>query len=169
MRAHIIENGKIVNTIEVESLDFLPNLVDASLGGAIGDLWDGQRAMPAPKYATLADTQAARKADVAQRRYEKETGGVSVAGVVVRTDRESQAMLTGAKSFSDVNPDALIDWKTADGWAKIDRATLTSIAQAVGAHVQACFSNERVHHEAIDALSTSADMEAYDISTGWPG
>ena len=37
MKAHIIEDNKIVNTIEVDSLDFLPNLIDASLGGSIGD------------------------------------------------------------------------------------------------------------------------------------
>lgn len=43
MRAHIIEGGNVVNTIEVESLDFMPGLVDASKGGAIGDLWDGQK------------------------------------------------------------------------------------------------------------------------------
>jgi len=42
MRAHIIDNGVVVNTIEVESLDFLPGLIDAQQGGAIGDLWDGQ-------------------------------------------------------------------------------------------------------------------------------
>ena len=33
MRAHIIENNKVVNTIEVESLDFMPNLIDGSIGG----------------------------------------------------------------------------------------------------------------------------------------
>lgn len=42
MRAHVIENGMVVNTILVESLDFLPNLVDSSNGGKIGDLWDGE-------------------------------------------------------------------------------------------------------------------------------
>jgi hypothetical protein len=41
MRAHIIHAGKVSNTIEVESLSFLPGLLDASLGGQIGDLWDG--------------------------------------------------------------------------------------------------------------------------------
>lgn len=43
MRVHVIEDGKVINTIEVKSLDFMPNLVDASLGGAIGDIWDGGR------------------------------------------------------------------------------------------------------------------------------
>jgi hypothetical protein len=41
MRAHVINNGVVVNTIEVESLDFMPGLV-AATEGAIGDLWDGQ-------------------------------------------------------------------------------------------------------------------------------
>jgi hypothetical protein len=49
MRAHVIENGKIVNTIEVESLD-LPgfSLVDASAGGQIGDGWVSGAPVPAP-------------------------------------------------------------------------------------------------------------------------
>jgi len=33
MNAHIIENGVVVNTIVVESLDVLPNLVEATEGG----------------------------------------------------------------------------------------------------------------------------------------
>ena len=33
MRAHIIENGVVVNTIVVESLDLRPNLVEATAGG----------------------------------------------------------------------------------------------------------------------------------------
>lgn len=46
MRAHIIENGIVTNTIEVESLDFMPNLVDAAEGGAIGWLYDGEKFTP---------------------------------------------------------------------------------------------------------------------------
>lgn len=40
MRAHVIENGIVVNTIEVNSLDFLPNLVDGETQGAIGDRYE---------------------------------------------------------------------------------------------------------------------------------
>ena len=32
MKAHIIENGVVVNTILVDSLDFMPNLVEATEG-----------------------------------------------------------------------------------------------------------------------------------------
>jgi hypothetical protein len=55
MRAHVIENGVVVNTIEVESLDFLPNLVDAENGGTIGDLYEnGQFTTPQPDEAVAA-------------------------------------------------------------------------------------------------------------------
>lgn len=33
MRAHVIEDGVVVNTIEVDSLDFMPNLIEATEGG----------------------------------------------------------------------------------------------------------------------------------------
>jgi hypothetical protein len=60
MRAHIIQNGVVSNTIEVESLDFLPNLVDAALGGAIGDQWDGQ-AFTTPAPVVLVPKQVTRR------------------------------------------------------------------------------------------------------------
>lgn len=47
MRAHVIENGIVTNTIEVESLDFLPHLVEAT-EGSIGWLYDGQTFTPPP-------------------------------------------------------------------------------------------------------------------------
>jgi len=39
MKAHIIENGLVVNTIEVDSLEFMPGLVPAD-EGMIGDSYD---------------------------------------------------------------------------------------------------------------------------------
>jgi hypothetical protein len=36
MRAHVVEEGRIVNTIMVESLDVLPGLIDGAIG-SIGD------------------------------------------------------------------------------------------------------------------------------------
>ena len=47
MRAHIIENSTVVNTIEVESLDFMPGLVEAT-EGAIGWSYDGEKFTPPP-------------------------------------------------------------------------------------------------------------------------
>lgn len=42
MNAHQLDaNGSIINTIVVNSLDVFPNLIDASIGGVIGDVWTG--------------------------------------------------------------------------------------------------------------------------------
>jgi hypothetical protein len=41
MRAHVIENGVVVNTVEVESLGVLPGLVAAQSNESIGWLYDG--------------------------------------------------------------------------------------------------------------------------------
>ncbi|MGG7604625.1 hypothetical protein [Massilia sp. BKSP1R2A-1] len=62
MRAHVIEDGKIINTIEIERLDLIPGLqlVDADLvGGAIGDDYDGEAGTaqpPAPPVPSEAET-----------------------------------------------------------------------------------------------------------------
>jgi hypothetical protein len=63
MRAHQIENGVVVNTIEVESLDFMQGLVDGENGGAIGDRYEnGQFVKPEPVVDPLA-YQAQRAAE----------------------------------------------------------------------------------------------------------
>ena len=49
MKAHIITDGKVSNTIVVDSLDVFPNLIDADIGGTIGDLWDGTVFSKPPK------------------------------------------------------------------------------------------------------------------------
>lgn len=119
-----------------------------------------------PLERVRADLLAA----VATRRWAVETGGIALAnGATIKTDAESQAKLTGAKVFSDLNPDGVIDWKGESGWVQIDRATLTAFAQAVGAHVQACFTRERVLAEQIAAAQTLAELPTpADIAAGWP-
>lgn len=61
MRAHVISEGKVVNTIEVDSLDFMPNLVDGTVGGIGWDYVGGQlvdnRPTPAPVEAAPAPTK----------------------------------------------------------------------------------------------------------------
>jgi len=45
MKALVIENGVVINTIIIDSIDHPPelfgNLISGEQGGSIGDLWDG--------------------------------------------------------------------------------------------------------------------------------
>lgn len=66
MRAHQIgEGGLIINTIEVESLQDFENLIDASLGGGIGDTWDGTQIILAPRPVVIPRAVAMRQARLA--------------------------------------------------------------------------------------------------------
>lgn len=118
----------------------------------------------------LEAQRAERLAELAAIRYRHETAGVSVAGAPVRTDRQSQALVTGAYCTALLNPSAQIDWKGADGnWSRLDAATMTAIAATVSAHVQACFSRECALAELIGAAQTWAELAAIDLESGWPG
>jgi hypothetical protein len=60
MRAHIIENGIVINTIDIEALDIIPELtsklIDAEQGGKVGDLWNGSTFTSPPEPEVVAPT-----------------------------------------------------------------------------------------------------------------
>jgi hypothetical protein len=81
-------------------------------------------------------------------------------GTVVKTDRESQALLTAAVLKAQDDPDYVVNWKAKNGWFQLDAATLIAIADAVRAHVQACFDKERELQEKIMAATSIEELEA---------
>lgn len=60
MRAHIIDDGIISNTIEVDSLDFMTGLVAAVAGEGIGWIYDGQTFTPPPAPAPAVPQSVSR-------------------------------------------------------------------------------------------------------------
>lgn len=114
-------------------------------------------------------TKASLLADVAAKRWQVETGGILVAGHPIATDRESQSQLTSAYTSLKGGLIADTPWKSSDGsFTLVTLAEIEPVAQAVAAHVRACFAAEQAHSEAIDELETQAELDAYDINTGWP-
>lgn len=116
----------------------------------------------------IAEIRAAKLAELSARRYAKETAGVVVGGMSVSTDRESQGLITGAALAATLDSNYTVDWKTPGGFVTLSAAQLLGVAQAARAHVQACFSAERSHAEAIAALDTAAAVANYDVESGWP-
>ena len=60
MKAHVIGNGVVANTIEVDSLDFLPDLVEATEGGIGWTYSDGVFTAPAHKITDEKKSASAR-------------------------------------------------------------------------------------------------------------
>lgn len=120
----------------------------------------------------LADYKAGRKAEVTAKRYDVETGGVTVSGMTVETSRESQSLINGAYGLAmryENEPGFTIDFKSTTGWVSLTAAQMIAISDAVGTHIQDAFKRERALHEAIDAASDHAAVTAIDITTGWLG
>lgn len=134
------------------------------VNGALVDLTQEEIQALQPSLATVIQNKLTK---LAAYRYEKEIAGITINGATISTDRDSQAKVSGAYNYVQIAPAAIINWKGENGWVQLDAATITAIAQAVGAHVQVCFDNEKTHSDAIQALTTVAAVEAYDFTVGW--
>lgn len=106
------------------------------------------------------------RAYAAEKRWRVETGGITVGGASIATDRASQAMITGAHAYALANPEATIAFKSAAGFVTLTSAQVIAIATAVGVHVQACFLVEAAVGAAITA-GTITDFAAID-GADWP-
>lgn len=122
----------------------------------------GSYAPPSPEPVTLESAKAQKLAELAAWRYEMEIAGINVAGSKIKTDRESQATLTGAFISLSQGLAASIDWKADGGqWVTLTLAEITPIAQAVVAHVQACFTAEKALAAEIRSMTSIEAVQSF--------
>ncbi|OUL16984.1 hypothetical protein B0X78_02985 [bacterium AM6] len=124
--------------------------------------------LPAAPERTLEEVKADLVAAATAERWERETGGILIGGVQVGTGLDDQNRLSGVLSAIQLGGLESVDFKAQSGWLQLTAPELQGIALAISAHVQACFTAERAHHEAIAQLQTQADVDAYDLMAGWP-
>ncbi len=166
--AVINKDGIPSDAIEITTAQYTQLLTDQSAGAKIQADAKGFPVAVFPPAPTFADVKANKLADLAAKRFAVETAGTTVGGSIIKTDRESQAQLNSALTAlqGGMIPDT--PWKAANGWAVVTLAQIQPIAQAVATRVRACFAQEKVHSDAINALTTIDAIKAYDITTGWP-
>lgn len=118
---------------------------------------------------SLAECISIKLDELANYRYEREVGGIDVGGVAVKTDRETQSILTGARILAKEDAQYTIpSWKVTKGvFTSLDATTIITIADAVAAHVQDSFSRAETVSDIIIALTMPAAVAAYDIEAGW--
>ncbi|MBO9766524.1 MULTISPECIES: DUF4376 domain-containing protein [Xanthomonas] len=112
--------------------------------------------------------RAELRAAATQRRWECETGGITIGGVQVGSTTEDQNRISTVLAAADLGTVDRVDFKANSGWVTLTLAEIRGIAAAISAHVQACFTAERAHHEAIDAIDSLEALQAYDVDLGWP-
>lgn len=101
---------------------------------------------------------------IAQRRWQAETGGMTLNGLVVATDDRAKLLLSGAVYKANHDPAYLMNWKTDNGFIQIPADQILVIASAMADHVQACFDREAELVQALADGVITADM----LEQGWP-
>ena len=102
-----------------------------------------------------------------QVRWDKTQAGLTLSnGIKLSTTDASQGRITAALLILERGWVKAIRWKADSGWIDVDLATMTQIAQAVAAYVQACFATEAAIGDAINAgdISSGTAIDAF----GWP-
>jgi hypothetical protein len=101
----------------------------------------------------------AKKAAIAQARFNAEIAGVTINGVSIKTDRESQGLITGAALKAMQDPDYTCRWKGIDGFVELTAPQIIAIADAVRQHVQSCFDHEAELLPLIEAATTHEEID----------
>lgn len=101
-----------------------------------------------------------KKAEIAQARYNAEIAGVTINGVSIKTDRESQGLITGAALKATQDSTYTCKWKGVDGFVELTAPQIIAVADAVRQHVQSCFDHEAELLPLIESAETEAELEA---------
>ena len=109
----------------------------------------------APDEIVLQDARDSKKAEIAAARWEAETAGIDG----IKTDRESQALITGAALKAMQDSGYSCRWKTESGFVELTAPQILAIADAVRAHVQGCFDHEAELCGLIDKAKTPGDLD----------
>ena len=113
------------------------------------------------------DTQALMNR-IARTRYEHETGGTTVDGMHFATDRQSQALISGAfgsaKDAQEKGEEFNLKWKAKNGWVNLDADQVIVMGRSVRQHVQACFDREAELAQAVE----DGEFTEVMLDKGWP-
>lgn len=105
------------------------------------------------------------------KRWDVMTGGMTLSEMQIGTSIDDQNRITSVVANAELvglTDESLVDFKANSGWVQISVGQIKTIAGAIGQFVQACYTAERSHHEAIALLASPAEISAYDVNAGWP-
>ena len=133
--------------------------------------WEVYEIDPAQVDENLLVAKADLKDAATAKRWDVMTGGITLpGGMHVGTTIDDQNRITSVVANAELvglTDESLVDFKSNSGWVQITVGQIKIIAGAIGQFVQACYSAERQHHEAIDQLVTAQELRAYDVNAGW--
>lgn len=112
---------------------------------------------------SVEEIQEENISQIKKRRDKAIQSGMIFNGIHLATDETTQARITGAALAAIIDPSYQVQWKMPDGsFVTLVAAQVIAFAQAIRAHVQACFDREAEIKALIEA------GQPYDLEAGWP-
>lgn len=108
--------------------------------------------------------------ELANVRFNHETSGLMIEGMLVKTDRESQSTVVGAYARALQSADTKVQWKAANGFIELNAQQIIAFGGKVFDFVQGCFAREQEIAALIDSATTMDQLTAcHDIiNMNWP-
>lgn len=179
----VLDNGDIVEPIKMDErfandlllverwIESNPTTeIDVKVGETIEFREDKTVVVYNYELPTVDDLKKLIKQKLANRRWEVETGGVSVDGFTYATDRESQTKYTAISiAISRADPTTWsINWKTSNGvFVTLNASQMENVINLVLRHVEQSFNHEALKVQEIDACTTVQELLDVDINDGW--
>ena len=104
----------------------------------------------------MEELKTDKRSEIAASRWQAEVSGVNG----IRTDRESQSMITGAALKAMQDSEYTCKWKTESGFVELTSVQILAIADAVRVHVQGCFDREAELLALVEAATTPEELES---------
>lgn len=121
--------------------------------------------VPTVLDTSLASVKDRKLKELAYYRYVNEVSGVSVLGLMFKTDRESRANLINTYTLLKNGIINSVAWKASnDQWIDLSLSQVENIVQTINNHVQNSFNLEKQLAEQVSNATTVAEVEAIK----WP-
>ena len=119
-------------------------------------------------YTSLGQAKSNLKLEVTSIFHRKTSSSIDVAGTVISTSPQSVQRINRAVHRASATGKSIKTVTRAGVAVEFSAAQLTAIQDAVEAYWEACDAREHDLFKAIDAATNIAELEAIDISKGWP-
>ena len=124
-----------------------------------------QKGVPEP--IVFQEVLKQKKSSLAHCRWLKEAGGIDVNGMSIKTTESSQSKIANTLTSLQRGTISSADWKGQNGWNEITLEQIEHISDSVILHVQKCYSVERVVDEKLNSLTTTAEVQDFDVAAAW--
>lgn len=118
-------------------------------------VWDGKKWV-----LNLEQFKAEKIAELANVRWQEETGGYIYKGHEFHSDRESQNRIFQAYMASSNNPNFAATWKTKTGWLDMTAKDFIALYNEFQTFLQDLYKKEKTLQEKVRTVTTIKELEA---------